>query len=314
MGLLGKERAGSFKATDASGRRFVWTIANFSRYALGVTLDSDNVTCFTKVKFHLHMVLSANGAVGIYIHYKKPPIPKYSYYLANSRCEEMRQHTAYSIPEDSERCGHWNVCSHSDVTEFVSKDDTLFVHFSFDDDTLTVNQVGQNDLSVAWSIPNLGAQNLCPYSSRGFFVGDTLIVARLDVKYNDGHTGLKYSHDDVVTYIIFLFCRKGTIPPHTIELVDSSGNTYHRLEKNGDEPTLTALVDRKVVQEKIGSSGVLFIRIRFSTGRNPLDSLNMLSDLSNAQGERKGNASNGPTVQVGSKKELYNIMDDPEVR
>ncbi|AYU77284.1 hypothetical protein LdCL_140009200 [Leishmania donovani] len=310
MGLLGKERAGSFKATDTSGRHFLWTIDKFSQYTLGVTLDSDNVTCFTKVKFHLHMALGASGAVGIYIHYKKPPIPKYSYYLTNSKCEEMRQHTAYTIPEDSERCGHWNVCSHGDLKEFLGEDDKLLVHFCFDDDTLVVNQLGQSNISVTWSIPKLETQNLCPYSSRGFFVGDTLLVARLDVKQKDGHTGRKYSYEDVVTYIIFVFCRKGNVPPHSIELVDSAGNAYHRLERNGDQSGLTALVDRSVVEKNIENTGALLVRINFCVGKNPLDLLNMLSGLGSAEGERKGSTSNGRTVEVGNKRELYNVMDD----
>ncbi|CBZ24898.1 conserved hypothetical protein [Leishmania mexicana MHOM/GT/2001/U1103] len=310
MGLLGKERAGSFKATDASGRRFLWRIDKFSQYALDVTLDSENVTCFTKVKFHLHIALGTGGAVGVYIHYKKPPIPKYSYYLTNSKCEEMRQHTAHTIPEDSERCGHWNVCSHSDLKGFLGEDDTLFVHFCFDEDTLIVKQLGQSNISVRWSIPKLEAKNLSPYSSRGFFVGDTLVVARLDVKHKDDYTGLKYSHDDVATYIIFVFCRKGNIPPHSIELVDSSGNAYHRLERMGENLALPALVDRDVVQENIGSGGVLLVRITFFVSKNPLDLLNTVSDLGSAEGGRKGSAIEDRTIEVGNKREVYAVADD----
>ncbi|CAG9571222.1 conserved hypothetical protein [Leishmania major strain Friedlin] len=298
MGLLGKERAGSFKATDNSGRRFLWTIDNFSQFPLDITLDSDNVTCFTKVKFHLHLTLRPCGAVGIYIHYKKPPIPKYSYYLTNSKCEGTRQHTAHSLPDGAERCGHWNVCSHTDVKEFLGEDDKLLVHFCFDDDTLVVNQLGQSDISVTWSIPKLKMQNLCPYSSRGFFVGDALLVARLDIKPKDGHTGLKCAQNNVATYIIFVFCRKGNVPPHSIELVDSSGNAYFQVAKNEDEPALTALVDRSVVEKNVGSAGSLLIRINFSTSGNPLDLLNTLNGLGSTEGERKGSTGDGRSVEL----------------
>ncbi|CBZ32700.1 hypothetical protein, conserved [Leishmania donovani] len=310
MGLLGKERAGSFKATDTSGRHFLWTIDKFSQYTLGVTLDSDNVTCFTKVKFHLHMALGASGAVGIYIHYKKPPIPKYSYYLTNSKCEGTRQHTAHSLPDGTERCGHWNVCSHGDLKEFLGEDDTLLVHFCFDDDTLVVNQLGQSNISVTWSIPKLETQNLCPYSSRSFFVGDTVLIAQIDAKQKDGHTGRKYSYEDVVTYIIFVFCRKGNMPPHSIELVDSAGNAYFQLSKKEDESGLTALVDRSVVEKNIENTGALLVRINFSTSGNPLDLLNTISDDVNAEGERKGSTSNGCTVHLDDKKEVCTVMDD----
>ncbi|CBZ32699.1 hypothetical protein, conserved [Leishmania donovani] len=36
----------------------------------------------------------------------------------------------------------------------------------------------------------------------------------------------------------------------------------------------------------------------------------MLSGLGSAEGERKGSTSNGRTVEVGNKRELYNVMDD----
>lgn len=310
MGLLGKERPGSFKATDASGRRFLWRIDKFSQYALGVTLDSENVTCFTKVKFHLHLTMRPCGAVGVYIHYKKPPIPKYSYYLTNSKCEGTRQHTAHSLPDGVERCGHWNVCSHSDLKGFLGEDDTLFVHFCFDEDTLIVKQLGQSNISVRWSIPKLEAKNLSPYSSRSFCVGDAVLIAQIDAKHKDDYTGLKYSHDDVATYIIFVFCRKGNLPPHSIELVDSSGNAYYQLEKKDEESTLTALVDRDVVEENIGSGGVLLVRITFLTATNPLDLLNTVSDLGSAEGGRKGSAIEDRTVDFDAKTDLCSVTED----
>lgn len=308
MGLFGKERTGTFKAVDGSGRRFAWTIKDFTTYAPGTTLDSDNVNCFTKVKFHMHMSLGANGDVGLYIHYKKPPIPKYSYYFENSKKEVMRQHTAHTIPEGSERCGHWNVCSYNDMKEFLGSDDTLVVQFVFDDDSLVVKRVAEkNTISVMWTIPNLETQNLSPYSSRGFFIDNTLLVARLDVKRNSADAMARYTYDDVHTLIVFLFCRKGKIPPHSVELVDASGTPYHCVERNEEGTALTVMVDRKLLDANIANDGILFVKITFFAGGNPLETLNALSG---AGGEQAGSADGGRTVEVGEKKELYNVMDD----
>lgn len=308
MGLFGKDRAGTFKATDGTGRHFTWTIKKFSDYVPGMTLDSDNVTCFSKTKFHLHMSLGSNGDVGLYIHYKKPPIPKYSYFFENSKKEVLRQHTAHTIPTESERCGHWNVCSHSDMKSFLGEEDTLFVHFTFDDDNIVVKRIAEkNMLSVMWTVPNLNEQNLNPFSSQGFFIDSTLLVARLDIKRNNGDAMAKFDPADVNTYILFLFCRKGKVPPHSVDLIDASGNSYYRAERNEDGTALTVMVDSKLVQKNIAKSGILFVKFEFFSGGNPLESLGM-GGAGPSQGGAAGDE--GRTVEVGEKKELYNVMDD----
>ncbi|KAK7195979.1 hypothetical protein NESM_000531200 [Novymonas esmeraldas] len=313
MGLFGKDRTGTFKATDGTGRHFTWTIRQFASHDAGTTLDSENVSCFTKVKFHLHMSLGTNGDIGLYVHYKKPPIPKYSYYFENTKGEIMRQHTAHTIPDDSERCGHWNVCSREDMRGFLGEEDTLFVRFVFDDDTLVVKRVADKNMtSVMWTIPNVETQNLNPYSSRGFFIDNVLLVARLDSKRETSTVMATAKHDDISSYILFLFCRKGKIPPHSIEFVDASGVSYHRVEKNEDGSVLTVLVDRQVVQQHTANEGILFVKINFYTGGNPLEALNALSGLAGGDGAEKGSSASGGgrTVELGEKKELYNVMDD----
>ncbi|KPI84534.1 hypothetical protein ABL78_6419 [Leptomonas seymouri] len=304
MGLFGKDRAGSFKPTDGTGRHFTWTIKNFSSYEPGTTLDSDNVTCFSKAKFHLHMSLGSSGDIGLYIHYKKPQIPKYSYYFENAKQEVMRQHTAHTIPAESERCGHWNVCGHDDMKNFLGEEDILHVHLTFDDDSIVVKRiVEKNTLSVMWTIPNLSQQNLNPYSSQGFFIDSTLLVSRLDIKRNSTNAMAKFDPADVHSYIIFLFCRKGKVPPHSIDLIDASGNSYYRAEPNTDGNALTIMVDSKIVQKNIAKSDTLFVKMEFFSGGNPLESFGLGGALPQGDGE-------GRTVEIGEKRETYNVMDD----
>ncbi|KAG5509375.1 hypothetical protein JKF63_06685 [Porcisia hertigi] len=318
MGLFGKERVGLFKAADNSGRRFTWTIQSFSSHRAGATLDSENVTSFAKVKFHFHMSFGKSGDIGLYIHYKKPPIPKYSYYFQNSKQEVMRQHTAHTIPEDSERCGHWNVCSHRDMKEFLGEDDTLFVQLVFDDDSIVLNRISESGSSALWAIPNLGTQNLNPYSSSGFYVDGTLLVARLDVKRSGGDTVTTYNYGDVHTFIIFLFCRKGIIPPHSVELVDASGNPYYRVEESDDGSALTVMVDRAVIHENVArDGGTLFVKLLFRTSGNPLEALNALGHLSSSSGgggggerEQVTSLNGGRRGEGSDRKLLYNVMDD----
>ncbi|KPA77196.1 hypothetical protein ABB37_07111 [Leptomonas pyrrhocoris] len=305
MGLFGKDRAGTFKATDGSGRRFTWTVKKFSDYEPGMTLDSDNVTCFSKTKFHLHMSLGSSGDVGVYIHYKKPPIPKYSYYFENSKKQVLRQHTAHTIPTDSERCGHWNVCNHNDMKDFLGEEDTLYVHFAFDDDNIVVKRMPEkNTLSVMWTIPNLNEQNVNPFSSQGFFIDSTLLVARIDVKRSNADTMAKCDPADINTYIIFLFCRKGKVPPHSVDLIDASGNSYFRAERNEDGTAQTVMVDSQLVQTNTAKSGILFVKFEFFSGGNPLESLGM------GGGAPAPSGGEDRTVELGSKKEAYNVMDD----
>lgn len=315
MGLFGKKRTGTLKATDSTGRHFTWVLPDFGKYQAGDTLNSDNVTCHTKTKFHFHISFGTGGDIGVYIHYKNPPIPKYSYYFENSKGEVMRQHTAHTIPAETERCGHWNVCNHRDMMSFLKEDSQLTIHFTFDDDNLVMKRVPEDNLiSVMWKIPNLRSKNLSPYSSSGFFVNDTLLVARLDVKRKSADAVAKWDPNDIQTFIFFLFCRKGRIPAHSIELLDASGNSYMKVEKNEDGTAQTLMVEKDVIDQHLDADGVLFVKINLFTGGNPLDALNALRGPGEAAGEAQEKDSEAELTQrqvrVGEKQEMYDVMDD----
>lgn len=136
MGFFGKKRIGTLQKIK-NGRQFMWEIPNISTYPPGSTLDSPLETHFAGARFHFHLFFSTSGYACFYIHFKISPIPKYSYFFQNSKKEMMRQQTAHTIPVDAERLGHSNVCSRSDLMEFLGDGaDTLFVMFTFDDDTI----------------------------------------------------------------------------------------------------------------------------------------------------------------------------------
>lgn len=307
--FLFKKRTGTLKPTDNSGRRFLWTIPEFTKVKHGTTLDSENVMCFTKVKFHFHMVLNESGDVGLYIHYKAPPIPKYSYHFTNAKNEVMRQHTAHTIPAETERCGHWNVCNHNDMVSFLGDDDTLYVRFVFDDDTITIKRISEENLtSVLWTVPSLHTQYLNPFTSQGFQIDKALLVVRLDVRRGGIAAYNPWNHKDVSEYIFFLFCRKGDVPAHTIELLDGNGTTFMKSEKKEDGTSQTLMVERAKLDKHLSADKTLFVKVDFSTGGNPLEALNLLG----ANGATNGNAAGGErkTAPVGEKKVLYDVMDD----
>ncbi|EPY20358.1 hypothetical protein STCU_09032 [Strigomonas culicis] len=313
MGLF-KKRTGTLNATDESGRHFLWTIPKFTSFAAGATLDSENVACFNGAKFHFHMQVGTTGDIGLYIHYKKPPIPKYSYYFQNSKNEIMRQHTAHSIPENTERCGHWNVCTHRDMISFLGEENpTLRIYFAFDEDTLTVKRLpGENIISVLWTIPHVMSHNINPYSSRGYVVDYTLLVNRLDVKRRTPSPIAPWDVNDVTTVILFLFSRKGKIPPHSIELLTEAGEPYYTAPKKDDGTATTLMVDKDLVVANLGADGSLIVRVNLHTGGNPLEALAALSGLGGAAPAEGAAAAGGGqrTRWRWGERELYNVMDD----
>lgn len=280
MGFFWKTRTGTFKATDSTGRHFSWVISKFSSYKLDSTLDSENCVSFSKAKFHFHITLGTNGSVGFYIHYKSPPIPKYSYYFENSKEEVLRQHTAHAIPTDKERCGHWNVCNRNDMLDFLGEDDTLTVRICFDTDHISVKHAPDSSTtSVTWTIPNLREQNLNPYSSPGFTIDNALLVMRLDIKRRASCSIGKAKHDkEIESFIFFLFCRKGNVPPYSIELLDATMKPFVKSEKRADGKAQTLTVAKDVVYKHLGPNGFLLVQVDLETRGNPLEALNFLGD------------------------------------
>lgn len=253
MGLfgLGKIRTGTVRSVVGDGRRFEWEIPNISTFASGTTLDSELASDYIGTRFHFHFSFSDNSELGFYLHYKQPPIPKYSYYLRNFKGEIMRQHTAHTIPEETERCGHWNVCTRMDLLEFIKGGpDTLTIVFTFDDDDLFVveptapvpqvvlsslpgmegNPTGRivsSDVAIPkvtqiiWHIPSIMSQCLWPFTSEGFSVGGAHVVARMDVRQKSNTTCVgKYDYADIDSVIFFLYAKKGETPSYAIELVE----------------------------------------------------------------------------------------------
>lgn len=263
MPLFGKKRHGVL-APHEGGRKFTWTLPNFSSYPFQTTLDSEYVTSFKKEKFHFHMTIGPRGDVGFYVHYRSPPIPKYSYYLQNGTGETMRQQTAHTIPAEAERCGHWNMASLTDMKDFLIRggNDTLIVQFVFDDDTIT--KQGIDDIRITWRVPNLFSKKLDPLTSPGFSVNGSLYVIRMDTKR---------ATDE---FVFFVFCRRGTLPPHSIAVTTSDGSVLAQLERKDELGAQTLTVPRAALEEAIGRGGMDVTLIVFKNA-NPLDFFNATS-------------------------------------
>ncbi|KAH9597916.1 hypothetical protein LSM04_006437 [Trypanosoma melophagium] len=313
MGLFSKKRHGEIISVDTEGRRFTWRVEKFSSFPSGHTLDSENIVCFTKAKFHFHMTLGINGDIGLYLHYKASGIPKYSYYFANSAGVSMRQHTAHTIPSNTERCGHWNTCSRSDMLELLGEDDVLFVHFCFDDDSLVLRRVPEeNMVVVTWTVPQLFNQMLNPYSSHGFLNDRSYYVVRLEARKDGGAADAigTYDPNNIKDLVFFVFCRKGEIPPHSIELFDENNNSIAKLEKREGKGSQTLVVPKDVIMNAVGPTGALRVQVEIQSGGNPLNVLNALSGAQQQDQKQSVEADEPPrTVQIGDKKEEYLVMN-----
>ncbi|CCW64063.1 unnamed protein product [Phytomonas sp. EM1] len=271
---MGTTTLGSFSAINAAGRHFVWLIPKFSSLKIDSNYNSSYATSFQGVKFHLHITIESPGYVGVYVRFKKRPIPKYSYYFENSKKECMRQHTAHTIDPNIKRCGHWNVCNRADMIEFLGDNDVLMIHYILDDDVIISKQISDKKIvSVTWTIPRMYEQKLNPFSSTGFVVGNTVVVARLDIKRKSSGLIANIIPDDIQSFVIFLFSQGDSVPPHSIELIDSSGKVYaqERMKPSGTPQTL--IVKKSVVDENLDLDGALRTRITFYL-INPLEVFN----------------------------------------
>ncbi|RNF15006.1 uncharacterized protein Tco025E_05664 [Trypanosoma conorhini] len=314
-----KKRHGEMAATDAGGRGFIWRLKDFSGYKPGGVLDSENVPAFTKVKFHLHMTLDAKGNIGLYLHYKAMGIPKYSYYFSNSRGEVMRKHTAHTIPPNTQRCGHWNVCYRPDVLDFVGAEDVLLVNFFFDDDSLATSRMPcRSALRVTWTVPHLFTQVLNPYSSQGFTSEGVHFAVRLEIKKESGTIDAvaPYAVDNIKELVFFLFCRKGEVPPHSIELLDGGGACIARIDEQDTPGVRTLTVPKQKLWDALGATGTLTVQVELQCRGNPIDALNALSEARQqllpplpGEGTLAADGTAPPaTVQLGSKRDEYVVF------
>lgn len=166
MFLFGKERHGTVEYLDgAKRRRFVWTLPNFNMMKQG-TYDSPKVDSFQGTSFHFHMMIGAKWDIGFYMHYKSVPIPKYSFYFAAAGIvpgeagpRMLRQHTAHSIPPETERCGHWNVCSMTDALALLDANSStsLKIFVTLDDDSVLLENGNDVSAVVKTHLPASGA-------------------------------------------------------------------------------------------------------------------------------------------------------------
>ena len=259
MGLFSKERHGAVE-TVLTGRKFIWRIPNFGDLKVNQVLDSDLLTSFQGVEFHFHLILGLKGDIGFYLHYKKTKIPKYSFYLASGKDATMRQHTAHTIPQDTERCGHWNVASSEQVLAMLpSKDAPLEIVFSFDNDFLEPQSAHEDGARrYNWHIPSPTARCITPLTSNSFTFNGVYYVLRLDKKAGDNQG-----------YVAFVFSRTGLVPPHEISLLDARDRTVVELPRTEDMATQLLHIPQGGLDfEKV------VISVTMHRGGNPLDILN----------------------------------------
>jgi hypothetical protein len=259
MGLFSKARTGEID-TVTVGRVFIWRIPRITSTRFNTVLDSELLTSFEGVEFHFHLIVGARGDLGFYVHHKREKIPKYSFYFQPQGSEtRLRQHTAHTIPPDTERCGHWNVCNIQDLARILPNPDAaLEIHFTFDTDFLhqqPVHEEGAKEFT--WLLPNPTAHNLSPFTSTSFAFNGVYYVMRLD-KQHDG------------SYVAFVYSRTGLVPPHSIGLADGkTSEVLCSLPKTEDMTTQLLKIPREAMERARVSLQVVMHR-----GGNPLDVLN----------------------------------------
>lgn len=301
MPLFGKTRTGKMQRCGPS--HFVWEIPNVTTYPQGQVLDSA-IETHNKVDFHFHLAFSASGDVGFYIHYKQVGIPKYSYFFENHKKERMRQQTAHTIPDNTERCGHWNVCSRQDLLQFLAgQPDVLRVEFFFDEDVIELSQGEGEDARVThvlWTIPSLSTAYLNPFTSRCFEVAGIPLTGRVDARRASVSEGIAtYDYGDVNALAVFLFARKGDLPAYRIRLLDASTRNqphptvFASVEPNAPGTAQMLIVDRKLIDRHV-QRGTLCIQFSVLGKENPLNFLQPNHTAQSAAGPSRTGMSSQP--------------------
>lgn len=257
MGLFSKERHGSL-TVQKQGYRFLWKLPDAMALIKPMAvLDSDLATTYQGVEFHFHLIVGPRGDVGFYIHHKQEKIPKYSFRFA-AGSSAMRQHTAHTIPQETERCGHWNVCSTEDVRGLLGEHKDLNIFFTFDDDFLDKEPHADGSQSVTWTVPTLVDRCISPFTSHSFTFNGVGYVLRLD---EDGAEG----------YVVFVFSRTGLVPPHDLTVMDGNSDTVTQVPRTEDMSTQLVKFPRGAIA---AGGNVLRVRVVMHRGGNPLDILN----------------------------------------
>ena len=327
MGFFGKDRHGTMH-TVKPGRQFIWEIPCIDMYRETV-LDGENVKSFKKVEFHFHMTVSDEGSIGFYIHYKGPPIPKYSYYLAakagkspaagaSPKVEGVpewkppamvdatrvsRVFTAHTIARDLDKCGHWAVSNQGQLKDMLKgTDGTLLVVFEFDDDECkSVSNDGGHTLK--WSIPNFSTRLCSPLSSRGFGIDGMLNVLRIDKKETAAGG---------IEYVVFVFNRTNIFPPHSLSLVNSKGEVFGVAPKKDDNSALFLFAKGADLHKAIGPvDDTLHVTLVFHKTKNPLEMLNNMPKPSESGiDEIAESKSSAPKTAMVGKSAYVVVSDD----
>lgn len=298
MGLFYKKDEGTIEATDSSGRRFAWKISNFRDTQYGATLDSPKILNYAKAKFNIHLSVGNTGDIGLFVHFKKPGIPKYSIYMENSRGSVLPQETAHTIPEGTDHSGHWNLANMKSLLEFLGGNDTLVVRLTFDQDELSMHNLeDQNRVAILWTIPRFKHQHTHPFTSVGFTIDGSVLVCRVDSTLREGLTERRVGPDDVATYVFSLVSISSRVPAHTIELIDSTGEVYASGVRDASKKggiTLTIAAD--LLTSKIGADGAVFTNFGLEVLPPPEDG-NMARNLS-AEKSKQSIASEAPKSTI----------------
>eukprot|EP00760_Papus_ankaliazontas_P008251 PhM_4_TR13709/c0_g1_i1/m.85620 len=259
----------------SSGRRFRWELPNLQNVRSSI-ISSPKQKSFANVSFSLYVMCSSLERMGLYVHYKVAPIPKYSYYLQSMSGEVMKLHTAHAIPPMCVRCGHWNVCSLDELTALEQRaiasghSAGIIIHFRFDEDTVRVN-----GNTATWTIPRFPRLHYFPQCSTGFAIAtcvSTVFHIRIDRDRGGG--------DELR---LMVTAKNAKVPRYEIVVHGISGV---------DEHTATVLLEQRPFEELHnfddvascslkaalrsceGPDGVLVVTVRFTDESNPIAFLN----------------------------------------
>ena len=314
MGWFGKDRFGVMEAT-ADGRTFRWRLPKWtSEFKPGV-YDSEHGTTFSGASFHFHLVVANEGDLGVYLHYKSMPIPKYSFFFTCAAGTRSRQHTALNIPDDTERVGHWNVCRKQELVNMLAaapgNNDELVLQLNFDDDRVSRVATNESDCKYSWRIPRFNSRYLEPFTSAIFLVDGLNYVVRIDRKRGiaagaeSGASGASAAP----AFVVFLFSRRSVFPPHRISLV-ANGATVAATAERDDMSTQLLTLPADVVAGAVAADGSLQIDIEFRKGGNPLDGAFSLAPAAAAS------KSNRPATIPGcegSSNPYVTVVTDDEI-
>lgn len=303
MGLFGKDRLGVIKCQE-KGRKFTWYVPNLASLNLGA-YDSPHETSRDGTQFHYHLIIcGAEKFVGFYIHYKKTPVPKYSFHFASATGQRLRQHTAHSIPKETERCGHWNLCTVQDCLAIMPTDDsTLQIEFTFDDDVVScLPPTTQDEIGFEWIIPNFFSLNIEPFSSQSFLVDGIPFVLRFDKRQ-------VHQDDDTFEeeFTLFVFSKRNSTPPHVLQILTGSGSgaVFAASEKTSEMSTQVLSVPKSSMAKALCACSTILVRLTVFRGGNPLENFARQFDVQPAAAVARPTIVPSATEKVG-----YTVCDD----